>query len=104
MSVPTLCRNGHVAGRYALECCFLAAGFNILSGSENGTAVVYDVACSKQPRTNATPIVASLRRELLGHAEPVCSVAAHPKLNDVVVTASYDGNCVVWANHRDYMQ
>jgi mitogen-activated protein kinase organizer 1 len=104
--VPTLCRNGHVAGRYALECCFLAAGFNVLSGSENGTAVLYDISRTKLRTTRPpqTPTMAPVQRELLGHSGPVCSVAAHPKLNHVVVSASYDGNCVVWANHRDYMQ
>jgi WD40 repeat protein len=104
LSALTLCRNGHVAGLYALECCFLAAGFNVLSASENGTAVLYDISSMRLRTAQVKPMIAPVQRELVGHLGPACSVAAHPKSNDVVVTASYDGTCVVWASHRDFIQ
>lgn len=103
LAVPLICRDRHTAGRYGLECCFLADASAIVSGSENGRAILYDVPTKWQ--RGGRPQSAAGLRELLGHSASTCSVAAHPKpeRNDVIITASYDGDCVVWSNSRDYM-
>ena len=115
---PIICRDGHVAGRYALECCFLANGTSLLTGSETGSAVLYDITTvgddkrniddnSKYESTTAIAAAASSMMmapkviEYSGHTAPTCAVAAHPKKNDVIITASYDGNCIVWANNNN---
>jgi mitogen-activated protein kinase organizer 1 len=106
LSVPLICRDRHTAGRYGLECCFSADASVIVSGSEDGSAILYDGRCNNQQgRTHQTQTAAVLQA-LVGHTAPTCSVAAHPKPehSDVVITASYDGDCVVWANSRDYMR
>jgi mitogen-activated protein kinase organizer 1 len=107
---PTVCRQGHIAGQYALECCFLSNGLGVLTGSENGSAILYET-CSvvnrkrKKMSDDLPYTVAPIRREYLGHTAPTCSVVAHPNRNDVIITASYDGTCVVWASHNeDYFQ
>jgi mitogen-activated protein kinase organizer 1 len=111
LSVPLNCRNGHTAGRYALECSFSADSSFLISGSEDGRAVLYDttaVSASNQRAIHVArmPVDAPIAQELVGHTAPTCSVAAHPMHanNNVVVTASYDGNCVVWADSSDYMR
>jgi len=82
----------HVAGQYGLECCVTADDATIVSGSEDGRAVLYDLV-------RATKV-----QSLEGHTKPVCSVAAHPKLSHALVTASYDGSAVVWANDFDFIR
>jgi mitogen-activated protein kinase organizer 1 len=89
VSLPTICRGRHKAGRYGLRCCYVARDSLLATGSEDGRVVLYD-------SYQATPIA-----ELLGHTAPTCSVAA---FGEVVVTASYDGNCIVWANNIDHMR
>jgi mitogen-activated protein kinase organizer 1 len=104
---PIICRDGHVAGRYALECCFLANGTYLLTGSENGSAVLYDVTADRKKivgtkdELSTCATIAPKIREYIGHTAPTCAVAAHPNNNGVIITASYDGNCIVWANHNN---
>ena len=104
---PIICRDGHLAGQYALECCFLAHGVNLLTGSENGNAVLYNVIAdnenigSTMDELSTCTRMASKSREYIGHTAPTCAVAAHPNKNDVIITASYDGNCIVWANNSN---
>ncbi len=109
---PTLCRDGHVAGRYALECCFLADGRHLLTGSENGSAVLYQIPTVADPEPMIRPKtalpfrIARPVRAYLGPTTPTCAVAAHPNHNPVMITASYDGSCIVWAhqNPPEYFQ
>jgi mitogen-activated protein kinase organizer 1 len=84
----------HVAGQYGLECCVTSDDQTIVSGSEDGRVVLYDLV-------RATRI-----QSLEGHTRPTCSVAAHPQreFSSVVITASFDGNAIVWANNADYMK
>lgn len=84
----------HAAGQYGLECCITSDDATIVSGSENGSVVLYDLV-----RANRV-------QSLQGHTKPACSVAAHPKRehSSVVITTSFDGNAVVWANDADYMR
>jgi mitogen-activated protein kinase organizer 1 len=83
----------HRAGKYALQCCVTANDASILTGSEDGRAVLYDV------------VQGTMVQSLEGHLRPTCAVAAHPKRSDVVVTASYDGTAVVWAHEASsFMQ
>jgi mitogen-activated protein kinase organizer 1 len=97
ISVSTFCKDGHVAGNFGLECSFSCNGEFLTSGSEDGKAVLYDLKRSQQKS-------ASVLADLTGHTSSTCSIASHPTRSDVVLTASYDGACVVWANHRDYMR
>lgn len=84
----------HIAGQYGLQCCVTSDDATIVSGSEDGRAVLYDLV-------RATNV-----QSLMGHAKPVCSVAAHPQRDQcsAVITASYDGTAVVWANDEDFMR
>lgn len=106
LPVLLTCRDKHTAGRYGLECCFNAGAAVVVSGSEDGRAAIYD--CRSLVRGSSSSIrrgrLAPLTAELLGHRAPTCSVAAHPHDSDVVITASYDGNCIVWASGHDYMR
>lgn len=97
LSIKLLCKGSHKAGQYGLQCRFSADETTVVSGSEDGRAVLYDV--SNRGRREATE-----RLALVGHTAPTCSVGVHPEQSDVVITASYDGNCVVWANRNDYMK
>lgn len=81
-------RGGHHSGRYAIECAFTANDKYVVSGSENGDAVFYDVVSGKVVQT------------LKGHSRATCTVAVHPNENksSCVITGSYDGNALVWTN------
>lgn len=78
----------HKAGKYGLQVSFTADDCNVVSGSEDGSVVLYDVV-----EGNATQ---TLKR----HTRPVCAVAAHPKREQtsVVISGGYDGSAIVWAN------
>lgn len=88
-SDPLTCRNSHKAGRFGLQCCFAASDALIATGSEDGRVVFYD-------SYHATPVC-----EFNGHSAPTCSIASY---DSVVVSASYDGNCIVWADKIDHMR
>mmetsp|Transcript_30365 Transcript_30365/g.66754 ORF Transcript_30365/g.66754 Transcript_30365/m.66754 type:complete len:344 (+) Transcript_30365:120-1151(+) len=80
---------GHQAGNYGLEVTCTADDLHIVSGSEDGSVVLYDLVGGHVVQT------------LKGHdAKPTCAVAAHPKREEtsVVISASYDGNAIVWAS------
>lgn len=84
---------GHIAGQYGLECCITADDTTIVTGSEDGRAVLYDL------------VRATVVQALLGHTRPTCSVAAHPdrEYSDAIITASYDGHNVVWAHDKNFI-
>lgn len=77
----------HKAGQFRLDVGVLADDATILSGSEDGMGVLYDLV-------RANPV-----QVLEGPTGPVCSIATHPKQSDVVVLASYDNSVTVWANN-----
>lgn len=78
----------HEAGQYGLECAISATDEYVLTGSEDGKVVLYDLVDCKMVQA------------LIGHTRPTCSICAHPNRNQssVVISASYDSNAVVWAN------
>jgi mitogen-activated protein kinase organizer 1 len=84
----------HKAGQYGLQCAMTANDATLVSGSEDGNVVLYDIV-------RGTPV-----QVLQGHSKPTCSVATHPKrdYSSVVVTTSYDGNAIVWAHHEGFMK
>lgn len=84
----------HVAGNYALSCQFTADDAHVVTGSEDGRVVLYDL------------VRGEMVQELLGHTKPTCSVACHPlrQQSSVVISASYDGSAIVWANDSSYIQ
>lgn len=86
--------SSHVAGQYGLKCCMTADDATIVTGSEDGRAVLYDLVRGHCVQT------------LEGHTRPTCSVAAHPKIDNtsVLITASYDGTSIVWANDEGFMK
>lgn len=79
---------GHHSGRYAIECEFTANDQYLVSGSENGDVVFYEVVSGKVVQT------------LKGHSRPTCAIAVHPNTDKAscVITGSYDGNALVWTN------
>lgn len=84
----------HVAGNYALSCNFTADDAHVVTGSEDGRVVLYDL------------VRGEMVQELLGHLKPTCSVASHPlrQQSSIVISASYDGSAIVWANDSSYIQ
>lgn len=93
-SLINTCIGGHKAGRYSLNCTLTADDQHIISGSEDGTAVIYDFVSGQVVQT------------LQGHKRATCAVAAHPMQNhsSVVITGSYDGDAVVWSNSGNEME
>lgn len=82
-------RGGRSTGRYALGCDFTATDEFLCCGSENGDAVLYDVFSGHVVQT------------LTGfHSRTISSVACNPlkEHSSVIITASYDGNALVWSN------
>jgi len=82
----------HVAGQYGLNCGVTANDTTIVSASEDGSAVLYDL------------VRATCVQSLRGHTKAVCSVAVHPLEPSVLVTGSYDASAVVWANDYHYVR
>jgi mitogen-activated protein kinase organizer 1 len=84
----------HRAGQYALDCAVAAEDTAVVTGSEDGSAVVYDWTTGQ------------VRQVLQGHSQPTCSVAMHPKadLASVTITDSFDGTAVVWGHDTGLMQ
>jgi mitogen-activated protein kinase organizer 1 len=81
----------HKSGQFGLRCCLCSDDATIVSGSEDGAAILYDL------------VSAQAVQRLQGHSRPVCSVATQPKISSVVITAGYDGNCIVWSHDPDYI-
>lgn len=81
----------HTAGQYALDCSITADDNSIVCGSEDGKAFIYDFTTGRK------------RQTLVGHFRPTTSVACHPsrKQSSIVITASYDGNAVIWTNGNE---
>ena len=86
--------DGHVAGQYGLDCAVSAGMDVVATGSEDGTAVLYDLKKGH------------VCQVLQGQRQPTCSVALHPSqdLSSVAITASFDGTAVVWGNGAGLMQ
>ncbi len=82
------CYGGHMAGRYSLECTMTADDQHIVSGSEDGKAVIYDFVSGK--------VVQNLK----GHGRIVQTIATHPNhcLSSVMITGGFDGEAVLWSN------
>jgi len=76
----------HTSGTYALDCAITANDESIVSGSEDGKVVLYDL------------VDGSMSQILEGPTKPTCSVATHPKCASVLLSGSYDGSAVVWSN------
>jgi mitogen-activated protein kinase organizer 1 len=82
------CYGGHEAGRYSLDCAITSDDQHIVSGSEDGIAVLYDFASG------------DIVQRLKGHTRATCALTTHPRRDheSVVITGSYDGEAVVWSN------
>ncbi|KAL7558627.1 hypothetical protein ACA910_019458 [Epithemia clementina (nom. ined.)] len=104
----------HTAGTYALRAAFTADDMFLVTGSEDGTAVIYHVV-------TAQPVVIleahnQHHQQSPGQPRPTCAVdtsAATPTHHDsdadvkpkhIVITANYDSSAIVWAPSRDYMK
>lgn len=80
---------GHKHEHYALGSCLTRDDAHVVSGSEDGRALLWELVAQR--------VVATLR----GHSAAVCCVAGHPKNAATVLTASHDGTCKLWARHDD---
>lgn len=78
----------HIAGKYGLECAISAHDDVVVTGSEDGSVVFYDLVHKNRVQ------------KLEGHTRPTCSIATHPNRDNcsITISASYDGSAVVWAN------
>ena len=76
---------GHKHEHFALGSCLTRDDAHVVSGSEDGRALLWDLVGQR--------VVATLR----GHSAAVCCVAGHPKNAATVLTASHDGTCKLWA-------
>lgn len=77
----------HKAGNYGLDVVILGDDATVMSASEDGTCVLYDLVQAK-------PV-----QELeVSSKRPTCSIAANPKWSSVVITASYDETTTVWSH------
>ncbi|GKY95527.1 hypothetical protein MPSEU_000514300 [Mayamaea pseudoterrestris] len=81
----------HTAGHFGLRCSLSSDDATIVSGSEDGSAILYDL------------VSATVVQKLQGHCRPVCAIATHPEHSSVVSTAGYDGQCIIWAHDSDYI-
>ncbi|KAG7373201.1 myosin heavy-chain kinase [Nitzschia inconspicua] len=79
----------HVAGNYGLQVDILADDATIVSGSEDGSVVLYDLVSA------ASKILPGETRR------PTCAIAAHPTQPATLLTASYDNRTVVWSHEED---
>lgn len=68
----------------------------ILTGSEDGNAVLYDFLTTQAVHTLTHPFKFTWGPQDSTTTPPISAVAADPKLN-VAVTASHDGSIVVWS-------
>ena len=96
----------HTAGQYGLQCCVSADDATILTGSEDGMTVLYDLVqanCVQCLVMGTAPIPVNTSKNEQTSNKPTCAIAAHPLQSHVCVTANYDGSTVVWANSPDYM-
>ncbi|RHY71642.1 hypothetical protein DYB30_000165 [Aphanomyces astaci] len=74
---------GHVVGDYGLDCAFSHDDASVLSGSEDGRVMVWDML-TKDPR-----------RSFQAHDRAVRTVATHPT-DAMVLTGSVDSTVKVW--------
>jgi mitogen-activated protein kinase organizer 1 len=79
----------HAAGNFAIQVDILANDGTIVSGSEDGNVVLYDLV-----RATSTVLPGATRR-------PTCAIAAHPTQSSTIISASYDNRTVVWSHDQD---
>lgn len=75
---------GHTQIKYRIESCFSADESTIISGSEDGAIYLWNLVDGREPK------------KLLGHTGSVVSLAAHPKNNSILLTASSDSTIKLW--------
>jgi hypothetical protein len=70
-----------------------------VTGSENGTCVLYDLvrASTVQVLDGDGDLSKESKEESIIN-NPMCSIAAHPKLASCLLTARFDGPVTVWSN------
>jgi mitogen-activated protein kinase organizer 1 len=81
----------HTAGTYGLQCQITGDDNMIVSGSENGNVILYDI------------VSGAVRQVLEGPIKATCTIASHPlaEHSSVFVSASYDGSVVLWASDQE---
>ena len=79
---------GHKHEHFALGSCLTRDDAHVVSGSEDGRALLWDLVGQR--------VAATLR----GHSAAVCCVAGHPRNAATVLTASHDGTCKLWAGRE----
>ncbi|ETV95255.1 hypothetical protein H310_11160 [Aphanomyces invadans] len=74
---------GHVVGGYGLDCAFSHDDASVLSGSEDGRVVIWDM------------LTKDCRQSFHAHDRAVRTIAAHPS-EAMVLTGSVDSTVKVW--------
>ncbi|KAF0690385.1 Aste57867_18220 [Aphanomyces stellatus] len=74
---------GHIVDSYGLGCAFSHDDANVLSGSEDGRVVVWDM------------LTKNTAHSFRAHDRAVRSVVSHPT-EDMILSASVDGSVKVW--------
>lgn len=75
---------GHEQVKYRIESCFLVDESMVVSGSENSMIYLWDL------------VDGQVKKTLTGHEKAVVSIAAHPKNNSILLSASSDGTIKLW--------
>lgn len=79
--------DGHLHQATKLDCCLTPSDAHVVSGSESGEVLYWDL------------VEAKVVRRFKAHGGVVCSMAMHPE-GKVLVTSSVDGGVKVWGVDR----
>lgn len=77
---------GHEQVKYRIESCFTADESTVISGSEDSIIYLWDLVEAG----------GNVKKTLKGHSKAVVSLAAHPKNNSILLSASSDGTIKLW--------
>lgn len=77
---------GHEQEKYRIESCFTADESVVISGSEDSIIYLWDLVESR----------GEVKKKFIGHSGAVVSLAAHPKINSILLSASSDGTIKLW--------
>ena len=75
---------GHTQQKYRLESTFTPDESTVISGSEDSSIYLWDLMSG------------TVVNKLVGHAAAVVSLSAHPKNNQILLSASADSTIKLW--------
>lgn len=105
------CSNQHTAGTYGIPCRWAADNQTIVTGSEDGSVVLYhlppihdNTSLSSIGMDDATSTETIEVTKLHGPTRPTCAIATNPIDSSVIVSGSFDDTITVWADRWEYVQ